>query len=65
MTRSLDLKVHIRKTYGLLDWLGDIGGLLDGLFFIGEILVAGFSATSLECYLASAFFWVIPKSYKT
>ena len=53
-----DLKEHNRKTYSLLDWIGDVGGLLDGLYLVGEILVAGYSATSLESYLASIFVWV-------
>ena len=52
MTRNLDLKVHNRKTYSLLDWLGDVGGLLDGMYLLGELLIAGYSATSLESYLA-------------
>jgi len=54
------LKVHNRKTYGLLDWLGDVGGLLDGLYLIGEILVAGYSSISLESYLAQALVWIVP-----
>jgi len=57
-SRSLDLKVHKRKTYSLLDWIGDVGGLLDGLYLIGEILVTGYSVSSLESYLASTLVWV-------
>ena len=52
MGRNLDLKVHNRKTYSLLDWLGDVGGLLDGMYLIGELLIAGYSASSLKSYLA-------------
>ena len=29
-----------RSTYSILDWVGDIGGLLDGLRFIGSFLLA-------------------------
>ena len=58
MVRNLDLKVHNRKTYSLLDWLGDVGGLLDGMYLIGELLVAGYSAISLEAYLVQALVWV-------
>ena len=58
VTRNLDLKVHNRKTYSLLDWLGDVGGLLDGMYLIVELLIAGYSACSLEAYLAQALVWV-------
>ena len=40
ITRNLDLKVHQRKTYSLLDWLGDVGGFLDGLYLIAELFLA-------------------------
>ena len=40
-----------RKTYGLLDWLGDWGGLMDALFMIAEILVAPFSAAAYKAKL--------------
>ena len=56
--RVYDLKVYNRKTYSLLDWLGDVGGLIDGLYLIGEILVTGYSVSSLESYLAVALIWV-------
>jgi len=38
---SLDnsLRQVSRKTYSLLDWCGDWGGLLDALFLIAELLV--------------------------
>jgi len=62
--RVYDLKVHNRKTYSLFDWLGDVGGLMDGLYLLGEILVAGYSATSLESYLASKFIWIRPSKAK-
>ena len=32
-------KVHERTTYSLLDWLGDVGGLFDGLFLIVHWLI--------------------------
>ena len=28
---SLDLIIHNRETYGFLEWVGDIGGVLEGL----------------------------------
>lgn len=33
---NLDLKVIDRQVYSVLDWLGDIGGLVEALFFIGS-----------------------------
>ena len=35
ITVNPDLKVLNRQTYGLLDFLGDCGGLLDALLVIG------------------------------
>ena len=42
-----------RQTYSLLDWLGDAGGLLDALFFIGEAIVEPFSVFALQSKLVS------------
>ena len=36
---STDLKVFKRSIYTVLDWLGDIGGLLDALRTFGGIFV--------------------------
>ena len=33
-----------RKTYNLLEWLGDVGGLYDALKIIGSAIVAPISA---------------------
>ena len=35
--------IYERTTYSLLDWLGDIGGLSEALFFIGFFFVSGIS----------------------
>ena len=40
---DVDLKVIERSTYSLLDWLGDVGGLYDGLKLIGTALVSPFA----------------------
>ena len=45
-----------RQTYGFLDWLGDVGGLLDGLRIIGSVLVAPIAAFSLRIELLAAVF---------
>ena len=31
---NMDLSAYNRQTYSLLDWLGDIGGLMDALYVI-------------------------------
>ena len=36
---SMDQMNWTRSTYSILDWLGDLGGLLDILLKIGELLV--------------------------
>ena len=41
-----------RKTDSLLDWLGDWGGLLDGLHFIADILISPLSAYMMKSKLA-------------
>ena len=48
---NLDLKVTERTVYSFLDWIGDIGGLYDGirLFFLGLILSLKYN--KLEAYL--------------
>ena len=45
----VDRNLHsiYRETYGLLDWMGDCGGLLDALFFIGKIIMFPYSSYAL------------------
>lgn len=35
----MDMKVIERKTYSLLEWIGDVGGLFDGLIYLGSIFI--------------------------
>ena len=37
-----------RQTYSLLEWVGDVGGLFDGLKLVGTILVAPFAAFAVQ-----------------
>ena len=41
-----------RKTDSILDWLGDWGGLYDGLNLIADFLVANYSTFILNSKLA-------------
>ena len=43
----MDLITHHRTTYGLFQWIGDIGGLFDGVHVIGELFVAPFATIAL------------------
>ena len=42
-----------RKTYSLLDWLGDCGGLTDALRFIAGLIVSPFASYALAAKLMS------------
>ena len=55
---SLDELTHTRTVYNLLDYLGDIGGCLDALKYIGAFLVWILSGDSLGEYLATEMFKV-------
>ena len=36
---SLNYRIYSREPYGLLEYLGDLGGLFDFLFMIGFIMI--------------------------
>ena len=40
-----------RQTYSILDWLGDVGGLLDGLKIIGSLLIAPIASFTMRVEL--------------
>jgi hypothetical protein len=50
---SPDKLVINRETYSLLDWLGDLGGLMDALYVFSSILVAPISAFKMQAILMS------------
>ena len=53
------LKVR-RKTDSLLDWLGDWGGLLDGLTFLVDVLISPYSTYALRSIMASILVKFVP-----
>ena len=61
LTLSFDQNVTFRETYGFLEWLGDIGGLLDALFISGSLILAPISAFALKSHLGSRMFSIKPK----
>ena len=57
---NLDVTMHNRKTYSLLDYLGDVGGLLDGLYLLVEFFIASYQTLTLNKYLMTALIWIKP-----
>ena len=53
---SLNQMVWTRQTYHLLDWLGDLGGLLDILYYIGRVLVEPIARFTLQSTLMVSLF---------
>ena len=49
-----------RKTYSGLEWLGDIGGLFDGLSYLGKIMMGPLSAMALKAELLTHIFALEP-----
>lgn len=44
-----------RSTYSILDWIGDIGGLFDGLYFIGSRMLGPIAAFAMKAELFTLF----------
>ena len=56
---------HQRSIYNALDWLGDVGGLLDGLTTIGSFMITIYSfiiGDPLDSYLLKSLFKTESKS---
>ena len=51
MVHSSSFTTIERKTYSLLEWLGDVGGLFDGISIIASSIVSSFSAFALKAQL--------------
>ena len=49
-----------RQTYSLLDWLGDLGGLFDALYFLGFICAGPVTAIALNSLLVKTNFDFLP-----
>ena len=45
-----------RSTYSFLEWLGDVGGLFDGLGLIFRVLIGPFSAFAVKAELLTKIF---------
>ena len=57
-----DLQIHFRKTYGFLDWLGDVGGFGGAVFAIAALLNSANSDFALKAKLMSIVARVQPEN---
>ena len=53
---SLDLLVTEREVYSVLDWIGDLGGLFDGLKLICVGILSIFNYNLYSAYMVSQLF---------
>ena len=53
---SMDMSItHIeRKTYSILEWMGDVGGLFDGLKIVGGFLIWPIATFTMRLEMLSA-----------
>ena len=65
MTIKPDLHKINRKTDSLFDWLGNWGGLLDSLNFIGKLLLSNYSLYALNSNLAWLLVRFVPSESKS
>ena len=59
-----DLYKISRKTDSLFDWLGNWGGLLDGLNFVGKHILSNYSLYALNSQLAWLLVRFVPSDKK-
>lgn len=53
---SPDRNLINRQTYSLLDWLGDLGGLLDALYLFGFVLIHPIARFAIDSRLLYSLF---------
>ena len=64
LMHSADLLIVSRQTYSILDWLGDLGGLLDALYLIANLFMGPLSAWALKATLMSTIFFRKSSNYQ-
>ena len=62
LSLSFDQQVTQRETYDFLEYIGDLGGLFEGLTKIFTMILAPIVGYSLDSYIAQTIFMVKPKS---
>ena len=58
-------KVYQRSVYNFLDFIGDVGGLLDGLKLICQTLLIPFSSFNFTSYILTKLFFVRKEKEKS
>ncbi len=53
---SADMEVTERDTYSLLEWLGDVGGLIDAMRYLGYIMITPITAFNMKIDLLTQIF---------
>lgn len=53
---SSDRNLINRSTYSLLDWLGDLGGLLDALYLFGFVMIHPIARFAVDSKILSSLF---------
>ena len=56
LTLKGEEKAFKRQVYSLLDMIGDVGGLYDGLLFITGFIISSYNATMHHAALVSSLF---------
>ena len=56
VNHSADRQTIGRQTYSILDWLGDMGGLVDALYYITKLLIHPLAAVALKTELLTSLF---------
>ena len=53
---NLDRRRIQRSVYSLLDWIGDVGGLLEAMFVILSVLIVIYQYKTFEIYMIQNLF---------
>ena len=53
---NLDRRRIQRSVYSLLDWIGDVGGLLEAMFVILSLIIAIYHYKSFEIFMIHNLF---------
>ena len=56
-------QMTVRQTYGLLDYFGDIGGLLDFLYYLVTFVLAPFWQYIYSSHMLTSLFRTRPDEY--
>lgn len=47
-----------RDVYGIFDWMGDVGGFIESMYFLGRLLVFSFSQNFFEGMIVKSLYLV-------